>query len=191
VATRPQLAIQLEVLADLADELDEPAEEWRAAGDRLLDALLDQLWTGEAFVAVGATSGHRSSTTSLLNVLPLLLGTRLPADVRDVLGARVREHLTAYGPATEPVDSPHYEDDGYWRGPIWAPSTALVEDGLRASGSAPLADTVSERFRRLCEGSGFAENFDARTGEGLRDRAYTWTAAVYLLLAAAHVNRGT
>ena len=28
-----------------------------------------------------------------------------------------------------------------------------------------------------------AENFDALTGEGLRDRAYTWTAGAYLLLA--------
>lgn len=184
------LTVQLEVLADLAEELDEPAAEWKAARDQLLDALLDQLWTGEAFVAVGTASGRRSTTTSLLNLLPLLLGTRLPADVRDVLGARVREHLTAYGPATEPVDSPRYENDGYWRGPIWAPSTALIEDGLRASGFTVLADSVSERFRRLCERSGFAENFDAQTGEGLRDRAYTWTAAVYLLLAAAHVNRG-
>ena len=40
-----------------------------------------------------------------------------------------------------------------------------------------------------CESSGFAENFDAGTGAGLRDRAYTWTAAVYLLFAAAHVRR--
>ncbi|WP_188196411.1 hypothetical protein [Nonomuraea sp. SYSU D8015] len=30
---------------------------------------------------------------------------------------------------------------------------------------------------------GFAENFDARTGEGLGDRAYTWTASAHLILA--------
>ena len=40
-----------------------------------------------------------------------------------------------------------------------------------------LADEISDRFRALCEQSGFAENFDALTGQGLRDRAYTWTAA--------------
>ncbi|HOW00152.1 MAG TPA: glycogen debranching protein, partial [Rhodoglobus sp.] len=73
--------------------------------------------------------------------------------------------------------------DGYWRGPIWAPSTVLIESGLRASGFVELADTVSERFRVLCEKSGFAENFDAVTGAGLRDRAYSWTASSYLLLA--------
>ena len=42
----------------------------------------------------------------------------------------------------------------------------------------------------MCEGSGFAENFDALTGEGLRDRAYTWTASAYLLLAQAAAERG-
>jgi hypothetical protein len=52
-----------------------------------------------------------------------------------------------------------------------------------------LADEISTRFRTLCENSGFAENFDARTGEGLRDRAYTWTASSYLLLAEDHTRR--
>ena len=179
------LVLQLEVVADLAAELELPAGEWREERDRVLRALLEERWTGESFTAVGALSGRVSTTSSLLMVLPIVLGDRLPPQVRDRLVERLAEHLTDHGPATEPVTSPHYESDGYWRGPIWAPSTALVVDGLRASGHVELADTVSARFRRLCERSGFAENFDARTGEGLRDRAYTWTAAVYLTLAAA------
>ena len=98
---------------------------------------------------------------------------------------------SAHGLATEPLDSPHYQSDGYWRGPIWAPSTVLIEDGLRVSGYAELADEVSRRFRLLCEASGFAENFDALSGAGLRDRAYTWTASAYLLLARQAVERAT
>ncbi len=91
--------------------------------------------------------------------------------------------------ATEPPTSPHYHPDGYWRGPIWAPSTVLIESGLRRAGQNDLADEVSASFRRLCETHGFAENFDALTGEGLRDRAYTWTASAYLRLAAEWVRR--
>ncbi|HEY0950346.1 amylo-alpha-1,6-glucosidase [Nocardioides sp.] len=182
------LVLQLEVLADLATELDLPGEQWTAERDRVLRALLSELWTGASFTAVGALSGRPSTTSSLLLVLPLVLGDRLPGPVRDRLVERLAEHLTDHGPATEPVTSPHHESDGYWRGPIWAPSTALVVDGLQACGYAELADTVSARFRRLCERSGFAENFDARTGAGLRDRAYTWTAAVYLWLAARAVD---
>jgi len=184
------LALQLEVLADLSDELGLPSERWRGAFGVVIDALLRDLWNGKEFVAVGALSGHSSTASSLLNLLPLVLGDRLPVDVRDALAARLEGHLTDFGPATEPVDSPHYEDDGYWRGPIWAPSTLLIESGLRASGHPELADTVSARFRALCETSGFAENFDARTGAGLRDRAYTWTAAVYLTFAADAIARG-
>jgi glycogen debranching enzyme len=185
------LALQLEVLADLADELGHPSEEWRQMRELVLEALLDQLWTGRTFVALGVLDGQPSSATSLLNLLPLVLGDRLPAPVRAMMAERVKEHLTEWGLATEPVSSPLYESDGYWRGPIWAPSTAIIEDGLRSSGFHALADTVSDRFRRLCELSGFAENFDARTGAGLRDRAYTWTASVYLSLAADHVRRDT
>jgi hypothetical protein len=59
----------------------------------------------------------------------------------------------------------------------------LAEDGLRRGGAIELADQVSARFRAVCEKSGFAENFDALTGQGLRDRAYTWTASAYLILA--------
>jgi glycogen debranching enzyme len=183
------LVLQLEVLGDLAAELGRPAEAWKAQRDRLLERLVEELWTGEVFIAKGALSERPSSASSLLNVLPLVLGERLPEDIRQALAERVRIHLTAHGPATEPVDSPDYASDGYWRGPIWAPSTALVEDGLRRCGFAELADTVSDRFRRLCETSGFAENFDAETGAGLRDKAYTWTAAVYLMFAAGHVAR--
>ena len=34
----------------------------------------------------------------------------------------------------------------------------------------------------MVSASGFAENFDAVTGEGLRDRAYTWTASAFLVM---------
>jgi len=183
------LVLQLEVLAELSVELGHPSREWEADRDRLLTALLDQLWTGEEFIAVGALSGTPSTSTSLLNLLPLVLGERLPEEVRSAMVAHLVDHITDHGVATEPVTSAMYEPDGYWRGPIWAPSTALIEDGLRACGFTELADIVSARFRALCERSGFAENFDACTGAGLRDRAYTWTAAVYLLLAGDYVRR--
>ncbi|KAI3554043.1 hypothetical protein CABS02_05762 [Colletotrichum abscissum] len=76
----------------------------------------------------------------------------------------VFKHLSEWGLATEEITSPHYESDGYWRGPIWAPSTHLVESGLRDAGRAHSTNEISMRFLQLCEKSGFAENFDAITG---------------------------
>ena len=178
------LVVQLSVLEDLADELGRAAdyERWRSERSQMSAALAD-LWDGDTFMARGAASGSASKKTSLINNLPILAAEHLTAEQNEALAARIRLHLTEFGPATQLVDTPEYEDDGYWRGPIWAPSTAIVEEGLRQAGQTELADLVSLRFRRLCERSGFAENFDALTGEGLRDRAYTWTASVYLTLA--------
>lgn len=60
---------------------------------------------------------------------------------------RISRHVTEFGPATQLVGSEEYEADGCWRGPIWAPSTAIIEDGIRRAGQVGLADLISERFR--------------------------------------------
>jgi hypothetical protein len=187
------LVLQMRELARLAAELALPdaSAHWRQAADRMRGALLDELWTGDRFVARSAHSGLTWSSSSLLDLMPIVLGDELPESVRASLAAGVETHLTAFGLATELPTSPYYQDDGYWRGPVWAPATILIEDGLRRAGYPDLADEISARFRALCEKSGFAENFDARSGIGLRDRAYTWTASAYLILAAAHERRAS
>ncbi|MFD9325545.1 amylo-alpha-1,6-glucosidase [Streptomyces sp. NPDC060065] len=185
------LVLQMRELAELAHALglQDDARRWTRTADGTQAAMLDELWTGDRFVARSAQSGATWTSSSLLDLMPVVLGEHLPRSIGDALADRIEAHLTAYGLATELPTSPHYLADGYWRGPIWAPSTVLIEDGLRRAGHDRLADEISARFRALCETSGFAENFDALTGVGLRDRAYTWTASSYLLLAEAHELR--
>ncbi|PNG21935.1 amylo-alpha-1,6-glucosidase [Streptomyces cahuitamycinicus] len=185
------LVLQLHELADLAAALDkrDEASRWTQAAEDTQTALLGRLWATDRFVARGVGTGDTWSSSSLLDLMPVVLGEHLPAGVSSTLADRIKAHLTPYGLATELPTSPHYLADGYWRGPIWAPATVLIEDGLRRAGHERLADDISARFRALCETHGFAENFDALTGKGLRDRAYTWTASSYLLLAEAHAHR--
>jgi glycogen debranching enzyme len=185
------LILQMRELADLAARLGLPdvSTRWQAESHRMLSAMLSLLWTGERFAARIVGTGELRTSESLLDVMPIVLGASLPAQVHTALAGAVRRHLSAHGPATETLVSPQYSPDGYWRGPIWAPSTVLIEDGLRRAGHVGLADEVSRGFRLLCETSGFAENFDAATGAGQRDRAYTWTASSYLILAEAAARR--
>jgi glycogen debranching enzyme len=185
------LILQLDELARLAAELGLPQDARRhtETADAVQDALLRELWNGERFLSRPAHGGPLAASAGLLDLMPIVLGDRLPPQVSGRLAARIEAHLTAHGLATEHPDSPSYEPDGYWRGPIWAPATVLIEDGLRRAGHVRLADEISARFRAMCETSGFAENFDALTGQGLRDRAYTWTASSYLLLARDHLRR--
>ncbi|MFF7736432.1 trehalase family glycosidase [Streptomyces sp. NPDC007984] len=185
------LVLQLHELATLATALDKPdeASRWTRIAEQTQAALLDRLWDTDRFVARAVDTGDTWSSAGLLDLMPVVLGEHLPADISSTLADHIKAHLTPYGLATELPTSPHYLADGYWRGPIWAPATVLIEDGLRRAGHERLADDISARFRALCEAHGFAENFDALTGTGLRDRAYTWTASSYLLLAEAHARR--
>jgi len=185
------LILQTAEMARLAGELGlgPEAARWSATADGLATTMLERLWNGERFVTIGMDTGRSWVSGSLLDLTPIMLGERLPQPVRNALATQIAAHLTPHGLATEHPDSPQYEGDGYWRGPVWAPPTVLIEDGLRRAGHPRLADRISARYRTLCEYSGFAENFNATTGEGLRDRAYTWTASAYLLLAGAYERR--
>ncbi|MFC1805351.1 amylo-alpha-1,6-glucosidase [Planctomycetota bacterium] len=179
------LVVQMDVLAELAGEMgrDAAAAEWTSRADRLQEALLSELWRGDHFVARLGNDGSVVESQSLIPWLPIILGKRLPEDIRGLLKRGIEAHLTDWGLATERVNSPNYREHGYWRGPIWAPSTWIAVTGLDRAGFTELADTVSERFCRMCGKSGFPENFNALTGEPLCDPAYTWTSSVFLLLA--------
>ncbi len=179
------LVISCDELADVAARLgrQDEASRWRSQADELLEALLAELWQGDRFIALATRARTPVVCESLIPCIPILLGKRLPQPVIDALVASLRRLLTEWGLATENPSSPAYADDGYWRGPIWAPSTYLAVCGLERSGEHELAGEVTRRFCKLCAKSGFAENFDAVRGLGLCDRAYTWTASVFLLLA--------
>ncbi|RKP48871.1 hypothetical protein D7Z26_21095 [Cohnella endophytica] len=182
------LILQTEVLADIAAKLgfaDESAE-WKRLAEHTLEKMLAHFWENGRFQACRSGTHERSEGDSLLMFVPIVLGKRLPEPVREALLQGLRDEtrfLTANGWATESVASPYYTPDGYWRGPIWAPSTMLLVEGVAAAGDRELAREASIRFCDMLSRSGMAENFDALTGEGLRDRAFTWTSSVFLILA--------
>jgi glycogen debranching enzyme len=129
--------------------------------------------------------------------MPILLGDKLPTDAADLLAKDLSPDgpfLTEFGLATERPDSPHYHPDGYWRGPAWPPPTWFAFDGLCTIGRTDLAEHVARRF---CDtyaraGNAMHENFDVRTGQGLRAPAYSWTAAAFIRLAGwLHRRRST
>jgi glycogen debranching enzyme len=183
------LVVQMDVLAELHRRHGSPqkAAQWTRRADRLVQRLIAHSWQGDRFVAPRSGDHTIAPGDSLVAFMPLLLGRRLPPDLRAVLIAGLAtpgRFLTPHGLATESPRSPLYRPDGYWRGPVWAPSTQLIVAGLEACGETKLALEISRRFCATFARSGSAENFDALTGEGLRDRAYTWTASAFLSLAA-------
>ena len=183
------LALQTGTLARVARRLGRMTDAARLAEQaRVLTLrLVDRFWNGERFQPVYPYAATPAQDTGdcLLGRIPLLLGPALPTGVREQLIADLAEpgrFLSPHGLATESMRSPKYEADGYWRGPIWAPTTYLLVDALRRAGEAGLWRSIAQGFVSCCDRHGFAENYDAQTGQGLRDSAYTWSASVLLLL---------
>ena len=181
------LILQMETLADLANRLGRKKEaaEWEQRSSEMLTVFLKYCFVdGQPRILVSGS--HKVvESQSLIQYIPVMLAHRLPDEIRknlvDVL--KTDKFLTKYGFATESPASLAYEPDGYWLGPIWAPSTLLILDGLQACGEDVFAAQTAEVFCKMVQEHGFAENFNAVTGEGLRDLAYTWTPSVFLTLA--------
>ncbi len=179
---------QLDYLELLAKKLvkEEEAQEWRTRSDRMLNILITDFWNGKKIISKNIVKENASlANTCLLSYIPIILGNILPKEkqTKMIKSLKSEGFITAYGLATESIKSKNYESDGYWRGPIWAPTTFLVTDVFFQSGKKTLALELCQKYMALCQKSGFAENYNALTGEALRDLAYTCSSSVFLLLA--------
>lgn len=187
------MIVQMDVLSELAGKLGKDAEAitWKQESDAHLELFLQRCFREDLPVAIQLSTGKIVENQSLLPYEVLILGEKLPVAIRekiiDIVGGD--RYLTKYGLATESSQSVYYREDGYWRGPIWAPSTMIMVDGLDRCGRKDLAKEIAKRFADMTAMSGFAENFNALTGEGLRDLAYTWTASVAIVMVKEYLSK--
>jgi len=186
------LVIQMKTLSRVAALLgyEKEADEWEKKAETMLEKMLSVFFEGGKPSARLAYTHKSVENDSLILYLPVLLGELLPKEVAENLVKTLKSEkfYTEHGFATEAPNSTHYLPDGYWRGPIWAPSSILILDGLYKLGEKELVKEAAGRFAEMASQSGFAENYDALTGEGLRDRAYTWTASVFLTIAHDYLS---
>ncbi|MGF7060378.1 amylo-alpha-1,6-glucosidase [Brassicibacter mesophilus] len=182
------LILQMKTLGNIANKLKDKKLQiyWEDRVEESLKRLLDYFWTGKKFVPrKDNIMEDEFDGDSLIMFIPIILGNMLPKNIIDNLVDGLKEEgrfLTKHGLATESLRSKYYKEDGYWRGPIWAPATMLIVDGLCRVGEYDFAKDISKRFVEMANSSGMAENFNAETGEGLRDKAFTWTSSVFLIL---------
>lgn len=187
------LIIQMDVLSELANGLglSGKSKEWKAGSEKMLKRFLEKSFQ-DGLPTAFQSAGHRVvENQSLLPYLCMILGKRLPGEISEKMIHTLKTggFISSFGFATESLESPFYRFNGYWRGPVWAPSTVLLCDGLKRCGEYALAKEMAAKFINLCQKSGFAENFDARTGEGLCDRAYTWTSSGVFILAGEYLSK--
>lgn len=179
------LVLQMEFLSFAAKELGLPDQstKWGEKSGLLLSRLVNHFWKDHHFVAFDLWQNTIESQ-SLQLYLPLVLGKRLPSYIVKRLFRSLHNegYVTKFGLASESVNSPFYKGNGYWRGPIWPAPTLLLYEALNECGFKKEAQEIRRKFFYLVNLSGFAENFDALTGEGYNDFHFSWTASVYFSL---------
>lgn len=181
------LIIQMDFLAETAKELgrEKEAESWKLRSEELLQKMLSYFVENKRMRAVKIPENKTVECDSLILYIPLLLGDKLPQDVRETMLGDLLEKkrfLCEYGFASEPLDSPYFVEDGYWRGAVWPATALLMTEVLTVNGKKEEAREYAEKFCNLCKREGFFENYSALDGHGLRDPGYTWTASVFMIL---------
>lgn len=178
---------QMDFLSELAFELGKMEEgiQWKAHSEKLMSHMMEYFVKDGAFVAYKIPEMCTVPNESLLMYIPLLLGERLPESLRKSMLDRLLEknrYVTAYGIASEALDSPCFVEDGYWRGAVWPPTAWIFTEILMRNSKYKEAIENAESFCKMCKKHGFFENYSAIDGHGLRDSGYTWTASVFLIL---------
>lgn len=182
------LILQMKTLARMATQLgrQDEAARWSDRAAAHLKLFRQTYWL-EGRLVTRLDGGKRiiHQPTSLEPMMSLVLGENLDTEMFNAMVKQLDNYLTPYGLASEMPSSPLYrsDPDAYWCGPVWAPAMYLVIDGLNRGGRRDLAVDLAQRFDRLIhQAGGYYENFDAKTGKGLKTKAYTWTSSVHLLL---------
>ena len=131
------LAILCRKLAKLAEDCDAPmADEWHQRAERLQSAMLTYLVEDDLPVARQAETHARAGAFSSMPYMAITLGNALPEGMRRSMLAKLEDpnFCTPYGIASEALDSPAYQRDGYARGSVWAYGQLLPVVGLLRMG---------------------------------------------------------
>lgn len=178
-----------EDLEVLARRFDRPAEagEIAALNDRTRRAILAQ-WRPRLsrFVSRDLVSGADVEAATQAGFMPLL-SLDLDRAIVEAIVAEMKvwsDGLKVAFPTTKPGTSA-WEPKRYWRGPAWAIIDWLLIDGLMRNRQPAAAAALRRSAIAAIEAEGFAEYFDPVTGEGCGGLGFSWTAAAYMVLAAA------
>uniref|UniRef100_A0A7C3MJG3 Mannosylglycerate hydrolase MGH1-like glycoside hydrolase domain-containing protein n=1 Tax=Dictyoglomus thermophilum TaxID=14 RepID=A0A7C3MJG3_DICTH len=175
------LIILFDLLSDMAQKLKRYNDyvNFKEISEKLFDKLI-KLWNQNEFI-VFDQKHNIVNCNSLQKYIPLILTNKLPLNIIEKIIINIQKRfITQHGLTTEAIDSPDFDPKGYWRGPIWGPTTFLLTSSLEDLSFKEFSTDIKTKFIKLVLNSYFNENFDPITGEGLCDTGFSWTSSIFL-----------
>ena len=179
------LSVQCKFLSEAAEALGYQTDKrvYAQLSKELAEKAIKDYWDGEKIFIRLAETGEPYYCDALMPLRVIVLEDMLPMEMREYIVKRIEEHhLCVGGIASEAVDSPKFEENGYWRGAVWAPDVVMFVYALRNLGYTELADKIAENYKSSVCKYGFSENTSAITGKQLRCKCYSWAVNAYQIL---------
>ena len=166
-------------MSRIADWLSRQGEAalWRQKGEKLAALVNERLFNGVAYVDRNYENGNFSDVLTPASFMPLYIEI-VSDDRAEAMAMLACDPDKFYmGMPSVAYDHPEY-GVGYWRGPTWLNIAYFAAKGLKNYGFA-VADEIKETILNWCdrEKRGICETYNSLTGEGLRCKNFSWSAA--------------
>jgi hypothetical protein len=177
-------------LRDIAHTLREPLSSELLISMHKTEAALESLWDepDQAYYSRDFITHRLIKVASIATLLPLYAGTISKAKAAVLVKKIEDEHQ--FGPSyplpSVPLNSDWFHRKLYWQGPTWINMNWLIIDGLERYGYSDHAAALRESSLEMVGKSGFAEYFDAISGEPAGGAQFSWTAALIIDMITAH-----
>lgn len=172
-------------LAAIANEIGEDATEATAWYEQTRQAINAVCWdeADGTYYDFDRVAGHLLRDRTIAG-LHALYGQIAPAERAErLIAGHLLPGQTYCAPEhrlvpTTACDSPWFNPENYWLGPVWVNTNWMIVQGLKAYGHDELAETLKTRTLELVAGSGYREYYNPFSGEGYGTDSFSWTAAL-------------
>jgi len=172
-------------LAAIAEIVGEDPSQVRAWRERTVAAINDTLWDDDAgaYFSYDRVAGKPLKDDTIA-AFHTLYGGVASADRAQRL---IEQHLlnpeeylprNGFNVPTTAMNSPWFNPENYWLGPVWVNTNWMLLHGLEEYGRADLAAQLRLTTLELVQRAGFREYFNPLTGEGYGTESFGWTAAL-------------
>jgi neutral trehalase len=174
-------------IAQIIEEDPAQATAWR---DLTMRAINGTLWDESegCYFSRDRVAGELLRDDTVATFIPLF-GQVAPQDRAERLIGRLT-NPAKYWPQdgfpvpTTAMDSPWFNRENYWLGPVWINTNWMILHGLAFYGRTDLAENLRQAILSLVAANGYREYHDPYTGQGYGTDSFGWTSALTIDLTA-------
>lgn len=174
----------LEALCQIADILERPEQRliFEEHKIKISQAMRSEMFDDDVYYSIDGKTRTPFKIKTWAIFTPLYAGLLTSEEAQRLVDEHLlneKEFWSDFPIPSTSFDEPSYTKNGFWRGPVWMATNWFIYKGLKNYKLDNVAEELKIKTKNLIEQSGFREQYDPRTGEGLGAKEFTW-AGLYI-----------